>query len=70
MWAASKGRHEGAEKCVRLLLQSEAIEVNAKDVSLERALPQAWVSFHWSDFVAFLSFAFSATEIQLYISAL
>jgi hypothetical protein len=42
----------GREGCVRLLLESEAIEVNATEVSLERALPQVspkhmpWVSFH------------------------
>lgn len=37
----------GYEGCVRLLLASEAIEVNAK-VSLEHALPQhmRWVRFH------------------------
>ncbi len=41
--AASNG-HEG---CVRLLLEANAIEVNAK-VSLEHALPQhmRWVRFH------------------------
>ena len=49
MWAANNG-HEG---CVRLLLESKA-SVNAKDVSLERALPQAHVPWtrcivviHW-----------------------
>jgi len=42
----------GREGCVRLLLESEAIEVNATEVSLERALPQVspkhmpWDSFH------------------------
>ena len=36
--AASANGHEG---CVRLLLESEAIEVNATHVSLEHALPQA-----------------------------
>jgi len=37
----------GREGCVRLLLEAEAIEVNAK-VSLEHALPQhmRWVRFH------------------------
>jgi hypothetical protein len=44
MVASCRG-HEG---CVRLLLESEAIEVNAKGVSLERALTQAhvMVGFH------------------------
>ncbi len=30
----------GREGCVRLLLESEAIEVNATNVSLERDLPK------------------------------
>ena len=44
MLIASCYGHEG---CVRLLLEAEAIEVNAK-VSLEHALPQhmRWVRFH------------------------
>ncbi len=42
LWATRNG-HEG---CVRLLLEAEAIEVNAK-VSLEHALPQhmRWIRF-------------------------
>ena len=41
---ASNNGHEG---CVRLLLEAEAIEVNAK-VSLEHALPQhmRWIRLH------------------------
>ena len=43
MLASARGR----EGCVRLLLEAEAIEVNAK-VSLEHALPQhmRWIRFH------------------------
>ena len=56
--AASYFGHEG---CVRLLLEAEAIEVNAK-VSLEHALPQhmRWARFHV--LIPFgLSFVFRAT---------
>jgi ankyrin repeat protein len=58
-WAASNG-HEG---CVRLLLEAEAIEVNAT-VSLEHALPQhmRWVRFHIVIPLG-LSFVFRATTI-------
>ena len=57
---ASANGHEG---CVRLLLEAEAIEVNAK-VSLEHALPQhmRWVRFHVV--IPFgLSFVFRTTAI-------
>jgi hypothetical protein len=55
--------HNGHEGCVRLLLASEAIEVDAK-VSLEHALPQhmRWVRFHVV--IPFgLSFVFSKTTV-------
>ena len=57
LWASFNG-HEG---CVRLLLEAEAIEVNAK-VSLEHALPQhmRWVRLHVVIPLG-LSFVFSTT---------
>lgn len=59
MEASSRG-HEG---CVRLLLEAEAIEVNAK-VSLEHALPQhmRWVRLHVVIPLG-LSFVFRTTTI-------
>ena len=49
---ASRNGHEG---CVRLLLESEAIEVNAKGVSLERALSQAHVMVGFDVVTSFVS---------------